>query len=269
MDALVGGIRLHYEVTGDAGSTVVLTHGLGGRVEVWDPHVEALARHHRVVRWDLRGHGRSAIPAGPYTPPDFARDLAGLLDHLGTARAHLVGHSGGGVVSQRFALDFPDRVASLVLVSTSSEVGERARAGWTKIADTIEREGFGPEREPDTRSFGSAFAAAHPEVVRTLARQTRENDPAAYAAAARAFGTYGWTAELARIEAPALVLQGLDDRLTPPGGSVILARNLRRSRLLMIDGAGHNLPIEMPLLFVATVTAFLAGIDLAATPAPH
>jgi 3-oxoadipate enol-lactonase len=263
MDALVDGIRLHYELAGEAGSTVVLTHGLGGRLEFWDPHVAALAKHHRVLRWDLRGAGSSAIPAGPYTPGDFARDLAGLLDHLGVVRAHLVGHSGGGVVSQRFALDCPDRVASLVLASTSSEVGERARAAWAKIADTIERDGFGPERDPDTRSFAPAFAAAHPDVVRELARQTRANDPHAYAAAARAFGGYAWTDELARVDVPALVIQGLDDRLTPPGGSVILARHLPRARLLMLEGAGHNLPIEMPALFVTTVAAFLAGLDLA------
>jgi 3-oxoadipate enol-lactonase len=269
MDAHVDGIRLHYEVAGDAGSTVVLTHGLGGRLEVWDPHVEALAKHHHVVRWDLRGAGRSATPAGPYAPADFARDLAGLLDHLGISRAHLVGHSGGGVVNQRFALDFPDRVASLVLVSTSSEVGERARAAWTKIADGIERDGFGPERDPDPRSFAPAFAAAHPDVVRALARQTRANDPRAYAASARAFGSYAWTDELARIDAPVLVLQGLDDRLTPPGGSVILARHLPRARLVMLPGAGHNLPIEMPELFTATVIAFLAGVDLARPDRAH
>jgi pimeloyl-ACP methyl ester carboxylesterase len=262
MEAAVGGVTLHYELRGARGSLVVLTHGLGGTLDYWSPHVEALAAHHRVLRWDLRGAGASAKPPGPYDPALFARDLAGLLDHLGEPRAHLVGHSGGGVVTQRFALDFPDRAASLVLASTSSEVGEQARRAWHRLADLVERQGFGPEREPDARAFSPAWAAAHPEAVRELARRTRQNDPAAYAATARAFGGYDWTASLGALVAPTLVLQGLDDRLTPPGGSVILARGIPRSRLVMLPGAGHNLPIEMPALFATTVLAFLTGVEL-------
>jgi pimeloyl-ACP methyl ester carboxylesterase len=266
MDATVGGVTLHHEVRGARGSLVVLTHGLGGSLEYWTPHVDALAAHHRVLRWDLRGAGASAKPPGPYDAALFARDLAALLDHLGEPRAHLVGHSGGGVVSQRFALDFPERTASLVLASTSSEVGEAARRGWHRLADQVERQGFGPEREPDARAFAPAWAAAHPDAVRELGRRTRQNDPAAYAATARAFGAYDWTARLGTITAPTLVLQGLEDRLTPPGGSVILARGLPRARLVMLPGAGHNLPLEMPELFTTTVLGFLAGVELSAPP---
>lgn len=265
MLANVNDTTLSYDLRGDRGSLIVLTHGLGGSLAFWSPHVDALTRHHRVLRWDLRGAGSSAKPTGPYEPSLFARDLAALLALLGEPRAHLVGHSGGGVVSQRFALDFPDCVQSLVLVSTSSEVGEAARQAWLRLADVIERQGFGPEREPDTRGFGSDFAARHPDVVRDLARQTRANDPRAYAATARAFGSYAWTTELSRIEAPALVVQGLDDRLTPPGGSVILSRGIPRSRLLLLPDVGHNLPLEIPDLFAAVTIAFLAGVDLTAT----
>jgi 3-oxoadipate enol-lactonase len=266
MEATVGGVALHHELRGGRGSLVVLTHGLGGTLDYWTPHVDALAAHHRVLRWDLRGAGASAKPPGPYDPALFARDLAGLLDHLGERRAHLVGHSGGGVVTQRFALDFPDRVQGVVLASTSSEVGEPARRAWHRLADQVERQGFGPERDSDARAFAPAWAAAHPDAVREHARRTRENEPAAYAATARAFGAYDWTARLGEIVAPVLVLQGLEDRLTPPGGSVILARGLPRARLVMLAGAGHNLPVEMPELFATTVLAFLAGVELSARP---
>jgi 3-oxoadipate enol-lactonase len=262
MRADVNGTTLHFDLRGAGGRLLVLTHGLGGDLEYWSMHVETLAAHYRVLRWDLRGAGRSATPPGPYTPALFARDLAALLDHLGEREAHLVGHSGGGVVSQRFALDFPGRTRSLVLASTSSEVGEKAARAWSRLADAVERGGFGPEREADPRAFAPAFAAAHPEVVRELASRTRRSDPAAYAALARAFGSYDWTAELPRVMVPALVLQGLADPLTPPGGSVILSRGIPRSRLLMLPGAGHNLPIEMPALFATAVLAFLAGVDL-------
>ncbi|MCC6850500.1 MAG: alpha/beta fold hydrolase [Deltaproteobacteria bacterium] len=264
MEASVDGIRLHYELAGEAGPLVVLTHGLGGRFGFFDPHVEALTRRYRVLRWDLRGAGGSSAPPGPYTPALFARDLAGLLDALGEPSAHLVGHSGGGVVTQRFALDFPRRASSLVLVSTSSEVGPVAAAAWSRLADSVEQRGFGSaDRDPDPRGFGSAFVAAHPEIVRAFAEQTRANDPRAYAASARAFGSYNFTNELARLHAPTLILQGLADQMTPPGGSVILSRRLPRARLVMVPDAGHNLPIEMPHLLTTAILSFLGGLELA------
>ena len=74
---------------------------------------------------------------------------------------------------------------------------------------------------------------------------------------------YNWTADLPRLTAPTLILQGLDDQLTPPGGSIKMSRGLPRARLLMIPGAGHNLPIEQPALFHTSVLAFAAGVDFA------
>ncbi len=263
MHVSANGIQLHYEQAGETGPLVVLTHGLGGRLDFFAPHVEALAARHRILRWDLRGAGRSEKPPGPYDPALFARDLAALLDALGESSAYVVGHSGGGVVAQRFALDFPQRALGLVLVSTSSEVGSKATAVWNRLADTIERNGFGSgSRDPEPRGFGPAFAAAHPEIVRRLAEETRENDPLAYAATARAFGSYNWTDHLDRVRAPTLIVQGLADQMTPPGGSVILSRRIPRSRLVMVPEAGHNLPIEMPALFIAAVLSFLAGLEL-------
>jgi 3-oxoadipate enol-lactonase len=261
--ASVGGIEVHYELTGTAGSLVVLTHGLGGTMDFFAPHVDVLARSHRVARWDLRGAGRSDKPPGPYSAELFATDLAQLLDHLGEPSAHVVGHSGGGVVAQRLALDQPSRVRSLVLASTSSEVSSKATAAWNRLADAVETKGFGPaDRAPDPRAFGPAFAAAHPDIVRALAERTRANDPRAYAASARAFGTYDWTNRLGQIRAPTLILQGLADQMTPPGGSVILSRGIPQSRLVMVPDAGHNLPIEMPGLFTTAILAFLAGLEL-------
>jgi hypothetical protein len=133
-------------------------------------------------------------------------------------------------VSQRFALDFPERVRSLVLVSTSSEVGERATRAWHRLAETVERDGLGPEGRAEPRAVGPAFAAANPEVVRELARRQRTNDPAAYAATARAFGRYDWTANLSRVQAPA-------------------------------QPAARDVSLEMPALFSTAVLAFLAGVD--------
>ena len=255
-----GDIDVNYELAG-SGTPLVLTHGLGDDLHFWDDSAAALAEHHTVVRWDVRGFGLSDKPPGPYSPALLAADLAALLDALRLTSVHLGGLSMGGVIAQRFALDYPQRVRSLVLVSTSSEVGPRGAANWQRLANSIEQRGFGTGARDATRSFSASFAARHPERVAAAGEQTARNDPRAYAAAARAMSDYHWTANLARIRAPVLILQGLADQLTPPGGSVKMHRVLPASRLLMIPDTGHSLPIEQPALFTTALLAFAAGVD--------
>jgi len=256
-----GEIELSYEECGH-GTPLVLTHGLGGDLGYWDGFIAALAPHHRLIRWDVRGSGGSDKPPGPYSSTMFADDLAALLDALAIERAHMLGASMGGVITQRFALDHPGRALSLILVSTSSEVGTAAVAAWQRLAALVEANGFGERAADPSRSFAKRFAEEHPEVVRALGDRTRRCDPIAYAAQARAVSDYNWTRELAEVDAPVLILQGLDDQLTPPGGSVKMSRVLPKARLLMVRAGGHNWPLEQPELFCSTVLSFTAGVDL-------
>jgi 3-oxoadipate enol-lactonase len=258
----VGDISLNYEQDG-AGTDLVLIHGLGSDLTIWDAEAAAFAKHHRVTRPDVRGFGASDKPPGPYSVAMFARDLDDLFNVCGIDTAHIVGISMGGVIAQRLALDFSHRVRSLVLVSTSSEVGQQSVAAWQRLADRIERDGFDAQTADASRAFSPAFAQRHPEQVADLGRRNASCDPQGYAAAARAVSNYNWTAELPRLSAPTLILQGLNDQLTPPGGSVKLSRALPRARLLMVADAGHNLPIEQPTVFRNSVLAFAAGIDFA------
>ncbi len=257
----VGDCSLNVEQEGQ-GTPLVLLHGLGADVRYWEPHLETLKAHHCVVRLDIRGFGASDKPAGPYSPTMFARDLAGVLDACGFESAHIAGHSMGGVIAQRFGLDFPARARSLILVSTSSEVGEKSIAAWQRLADQIEEKGFDARSASAARSFSPSFAAKHPDVVQATGQRNAECDPRGYAAAARAVSDYHWTADLNRLTTPVLILQGLDDQLTPPGGSVKLRRALPNARLLMMAEAGHNLPIEQPELFRHALLGFTAGVDL-------
>jgi len=254
-------IALSYELAG-SGSPLVLTHGLGSNLQYWDHVCGPLSQHHQLVRWDVRGFGQSDKPPGAYSTAMFAADLAGLLDTLQLERVHLAGISMGGVIAQRFAFDHPGRLLSLILVSTSSEVGSQATANWQRLADLVEQNGFDARSADASRSFSPAFAEHHPDVVSAMGEQTLANDANAYAAAARAVSDYRWTADLARVSVPTLILQGLDDQLTPPGGSVKMHRALPRSRLIMFPGTGHNLPVEQPLAFSAAVSAFTGAVDL-------
>lgn len=257
----VDGLSVHFRDEG-SGTPLVLLHGLGHELGYWDGDAAALAAHHRVLRCDLRGFGASGKPPGPYSLAQYARDVDRFLAVLGVGAAHVVGISMGGVIAQRMALDHPARVRSLVLVSTSSEVGQRSIAVWQWLADTIERDGFDERLADASRAFSAAFAEQHPDVVTAMTRRNAANDPRSYAAAARAVSDYNWTEALAAVRAPVLVLQGLDDQLTPPGGSVKMSRALPRARLLMIERSGHNLPMEQPDVFRAAVLAFTGALDM-------
>jgi len=258
----LNGIALNYDVAG-AGTDLVMLHGLGGDLHVWDADAAVLARHHRVWRPDLRGFGASSKPPGPYSASQLAGDVTDLCTAGGVRHAHVLGISMGGVIAQRLALDCPKLVRSLILVSTSSEVGAKSTTAWQRLADIVEQGGFDARTTDASRAFSARFAERHPEVVAALGRQTAANDPRAYAAAARAVSAYNWTGELGRVSVPVLLLQGLDDQLTPPGGGVKMSRAFPYARLLMVEDAGHNLPIEQPELFRSAVLAFTAGVDFA------
>jgi 3-oxoadipate enol-lactonase len=260
MRVAAGDIALNYEIEG-AGTPLVLTHGLGDDLHFWDNVAPLLAAHHTLLRWDVRGFGLSDKPAGPYSPALLAGDLAALLDALGLDQVHVAGLSMGGVIAQRFGLDHSQRVRSLILLSTSSEVGPQSRVAWQRLADRVEQRGFGGGAADASRAFSLGFAAAHPDIVAAAGAQTARNDPPAYAAAARAMSDYHWTADLARLRAPVLILQGTADQLTPPGGSVKMHRALPAARLLMVPDAGHTLSVEQPAVVTAALLGFTGAVD--------
>ena len=256
------GATLRYRLAG-SGPVVALTHGLGGHLDSWAPTVATLQDRYTVLTWDVRGFGRSAKRPDDLSPETWASDLAGLLDEIGADDAVIAGISMGGVISQRFALDFPDRTRALILISTSSEANERATAGWHARADLIERDGLGPALTPTgpSLSYGKEYRERHADDIAEAARLTIErNDPACYAAACRAVSDIDYTADLATITCPTLILQGLEDGLTPPGGSVIMSRRIPGARLIMLDHCGHGIPTERPDEFHAEVETFLADV---------
>ena len=256
------GATLRYRLAG-SGPVVALTHGLGGHLDSWEPTVAALQDRYTVLTWDVRGFGSSAKRPDDLSPEVWASDLAGLLDEVGADDAVIAGISMGGVISQRFARDFPARTRALILISTSSEVNERAEAGWNARADVIERDGLAKALAPTgpALSYGKEYRERHAEDIAEAARLTIErNDAASYAAACRAVSNIDYTADLETITCPTLILQGLEDAVTPPGGSVIMSRRIQGSRLVMLENCGHWIPTERPDEFHTEVESFLADI---------
>ena len=256
------GTRIRYRLDG-SGPLVAFTHGLGSQLDAWEPTVRTFRDRYTVLTWDVRGFGGSERRPDTMAPETWASDLATVLDEVGADEAVIGGISMGGVVSQRFALDFPDRTRALVLISTSSEVNERAEAGWNARAHLIDQEGLAKALAPTgpALSYGRAYRERHAEDIAEAARLTIErNDAASYAAACRAVSNIDYTADLATITCPTLILQGLEDALTPPGGSVIMSRRIQGSRLVMLENCGHWIPLERPDEFQAELETFLSAL---------
>ena len=258
MRAQVDGIELNYELTG-SGPTIALTHGIGGSGADFAPIVPRLAERFQVLTWDVRGFGASSRPAEGYSIAHFAADLAGLLDHVGVQRAVIMGTSMGGTITQRFILDYPERALAAVIMSTSSEVNERGRQRWFDQADAIEREGMAAwVRRSRPPEHTEEYLREHPELLEAEERRIRKNpDERVYAQVARAVADYNYTEELRSVQVPTLVLVGSEDRQTPPGGSVIISRQIPGAELHILEGYGHNLYREAPEQVATLVTSFL------------
>lgn len=258
-------ISINYELTGDPATqrVLVLTHGMGGTLHNWDEDVPELSKRYAVLRWDVRGHGESDKPDVPYTAEMHARDLAGLIRALGLLRVFVGGVSMGGAITQRFLIDFPDLAAGAFLMSTSSQVAERMADAWEQRAVLAETQGMAAVIAGSAR-LANATSTVRP-VPEDVARRDRERQLAIpgniYAHIVRAMKQYAWTPELRTIEVPVLILQGLQDTMCPPGGSVIMHRNIRNSQLIMLDHCGHTMYWDQPEQWRRHLLNFLDGVE--------
>jgi pyruvate dehydrogenase E2 component (dihydrolipoamide acetyltransferase) len=244
----VGGRRLRYlERAPDepAGDPVVLLHGFGGDLNNWLFNTDRLAERRRVYALDLPGHGESSkdVGAGDLDADAFAETLGGFLDAVGAARAHLVGHSMGGAVALAYALDHPDRVASLTLVAAAG-LGEDINPDYI--------DGFvAAERRRELKGVLELLFADQGLVSRKLVddvlRYKRLDgvDAALRTVAGAMYPSGRQTVVLAgrldRLQAPALVVWGGQDRVLPAAHAQALAG---RARVEVLAGAGHSPHME-------------------------
>ena len=246
--------RLHHELTGPAEAPVlVLGNSLGTTGAMWDPQLPVLAEHFRVLRYDMRGHGRSEVPPGGYTIDDLGRDALDLLDTLGLQRVAYCGLSLGGMVGMWLAAHAPQRISRLVLCCTSAHMpppefwldrAARVRAhGMAAVADRVVERWFTPgffQREPGTVARFNAMLSATPTE--------------GYAGCCEAIAAMDLRPALSAISAPTLVVSGADDSAAPPEqyGAVIGA-GIDGARLVVIDESAHLANVEAPDQVTAAV----------------
>ncbi len=247
---------------------LVLIHGIQAIADLWRPNLEALAAGgRRVVAPDLPVHGGTAVPASPadLTVPGCVRFLTTLLDRLDLSRVDLVGHSFGGLVAARAALDHPGRVRRLVLVSAAG-LGRRVPPGTAlSFVRTIARWiVYGPGRGPTPRHVVARIVHDPDAVDLSLLALVRASwdDPARRRALVRLAMRLlareaDVTRELHRLAAPTLLVWGAHDRLVPLQLGRRAAARIPGSRLVVFEACGHLPSLECPGLFNRTVAGFL------------
>jgi 3-oxoadipate enol-lactonase/4-carboxymuconolactone decarboxylase len=234
---------------------VLLLHSIGTNLHVFDPQAVALARNHRVIRMDLRGHGLSGVTAGPYTMSQHAKDALALLDALGTKRAHAVGISLGGRIAQQMAADVPDRVASLVLMDTAADFPPPE--SWQQRIEICRTQGMAglvdmvmPRWVVDQTLASS----------RGLRRMLLTTDPAGYAGSAAALRDARAEEIAGRIACPTTVVVGDKDIATTPARAAALRDLIPGAKLVTIAEAAHIPTLEQAEAATRTILDHLAAL---------
>ncbi|MEV7192930.1 3-oxoadipate enol-lactonase [Streptomyces sp. NPDC093510] len=246
----------HHTVEGpETAPPLLLGPSLGTSTALWDAVAPRLRTAHRVVRWDLPGHGRS--PADLIGPGTTVADLAGLVlalaDSLGMDRFAYAGVSLGGAVGLHLAARHPDRVARLAVLGSSAHFG--GAGPWRERAALVRREGLaGLADAAPQRWFTPGFT------VPALVADLRAADPGAYAACCDALAAYDIRESLASIGAPTLVVAGRADPATPPAHARELADAIPGASLLELAGASHLAPPERPGPVAAALRAHFSAV---------
>ena len=240
------------------GEPVVLVHGLADDHRAWRRVVAPLMLHRRVLLYDFRGHGGTALGAADGTLQQLGDDLVALLDALGVERATIAGFSLGGTIAMRAAIDHPDRIGALALVGTSSRVNRAARDWYEERAALVAR---------DDPALRETLDADTEDVYRNRPQETPDGlairrsstaDPRGYANACRAMASLHARPlddELAAIRVPTAIVAGEADQHCPPRAGEIIAERIAGSHLAILPDTGHPLPVERPDEVAAAIVA--------------
>lgn len=258
MQVTVNGIDTRYVLDDESGGPwLTFVHQLGGDLSVWDQLAGHFRHQYTVMRYDVRGHGMSAISPGPFTLADLADDLNALLDALGASNTHLVGISMGGMVAQQFALAHPSRLSSLTLADTSSRTPPDARAMWDQRAARVRYDGTEALANATLDRWLTAdFRRQHPEAVEQICEVLLRTSAQGYAMACEAIRDFDVHERLDNLRVRTLAVAGRHDTGTPPAATKAIADAIEGARFELLDAA-HLAPVEASQRFAALLETFL------------
>jgi pimeloyl-ACP methyl ester carboxylesterase len=243
-----------------SGPPVIMVHGIGARRQGWARLVELLRDRFTCITYDLRGHGDSPLPDGPFGLDELVADLEALRIRIGIDAAHVIGHSLGGMIGPAYARAHPDRVRSLGLLSTAAFRTEDDRAKVRAVVAAMEEKGIPKILDTLTqRWFTDGFAAAHPEVIEARKAQVVATDPGVFLNVFRIYAETEMAPWLHEVTAPSLVLTGELDGGCSPRLNKQIAEALPNARLVVLEGLKHAILIEASDRVAPPVADFLAA----------
>ena len=265
--ASVNGINVYYESHGD-GFPLVFAYGLGGNTTEWEPQISSFSNRYRFIVWDPRGHGKSdsSTNADQYTQEIFARDLEGLLDHLGIQSAYVGGLSMGAGIATRFTMLYPHRAAALLIIDSASASGKETPQETRRMREEIirlaETEGMQAVAEYSMKNNPniSRTAGTGEEQRERILRMYLSLNPVGYAHSTRMVLNAVFDPSLLEgITTPTLVLAGQEDPALP--ACRYIHERIADSQMVEIPNAGHLSNLDQPHAFNQAVLEFLASVD--------
>lgn len=255
MKAKVNGTELYYEIQGKEGAPwLVLSHSLACSVRMWDPQVAAFKDRYRILNYDMRGHGQSAAPSGPYSLDMLADDVLGLMKECGIARARYVGLSIGGMIGQTLALRKSPPFEKMVLADTTHTQSPEMLKQWDERIRIAQTQGM-KALVPSTmeRWFTPAFREK-PE-AKKIADIVAATPVSGFVGCGHAIMKLNTTARLKEIRLPVLAITGESDGAA--GGTRYIGENVPGAKFVSIAQASHIANIEQPEKFNQALRDFL------------
>ena len=253
----INDIQLYYESHGD-GTPVLFIHGLGSSTRDWELQVPVFAESYRVITVDMRGHGRSDKPPGPYSVRQFSEDTAAFMQALAIAPAHVIGLSMGGMIAFQLGVDHPELLRSLIIVNSAPTFKPRGLKeklaaqqrlllvrllGMKKVGEVLAK-----------RMFPKSDQAA---IREQFVQRWAENDQRAYLESLKAILNFDISDRVREITTPTLMVSADDDYI-PVAAKEAVAARMPNARVTVIPDSRHGLPVEKPDAFNRVALDFLA-----------
>ena len=252
-------INFYYEIYGE-GEPLLLLHGLGSSSRDWEFQADFFSRKFRVITVDLRGHGKSEKPPGPFSIPLFAEDTSRLLQELNSSPAHILGISLGGMVAFQMAISFPEVVKSLIIVNSTPELVPKTLKDRFGIWQRLLIVRFMGMRKMGV-VLGNRFLPdpEQAELREVFIDHWAENHKPSYLETMKAVVGWSILEQLNEIKAPTLVL-GAEGDYFPTEDKKAYTKRIPNAKLEIINDTRHALPAENPEVFNQTVLEFLTSL---------
>jgi 3-oxoadipate enol-lactonase len=254
--ANAGELRTHYSLTGSGRAVLMFSNSLGTDLNMWDPQMAHLSKDFRILRYDTRGHGQTAVPQGEYNVDQLGHDVLGLLDALGLDRVHFCGLSMGGMIGMWLGIAAPQRLNRLIVCSSAAKIGSNEL--WNARIASVRKDGMKQVAAAVVeRWFTPEYRASNQDIVARTQKMLEAAPPEGYASCCAAVRDMDQRDAIAKIKVPTLVIYGSKDPAIPVKDALFLKEKIAGASAMEL-AAAHLSNVEQADAFTRTVGKFLS-----------